>query len=103
MRSRTVLPLLLLAAGCVKSEPAKSPAADAAAAAPTPAVPDTTPLPTAAGSAQARSDAQKTPAPATPKRTVDTAKVETGGYDKAIKPRFKIDEKTGKIDTIRKP
>ncbi len=31
------------------------------------------------------------------------AKVETGDYDKAIRPKFKIDEKTGKIDTIRRP
>jgi len=30
-------------------------------------------------------------------------KVETGDYDKAIRPRFKIDEKTGKIDTIKRP
>jgi hypothetical protein len=31
------------------------------------------------------------------------AKAETGDYDKAIRPKFKIDEKTGKIDTIKRP
>jgi hypothetical protein len=31
------------------------------------------------------------------------AKTESGDYDKAIRPKFKIDEKTGKIDTIKRP
>lgn len=89
----------LLVACNGKTESAATPAADSAAVAPAPVVADST-APMAADSIATPaggSSATKTmsvPAP---------AKVETGDYDKAIRPKFKIDEKTGKIDTIKRP
>jgi hypothetical protein len=48
----------------------------------------------------------KLTADSTAKKAMSTPaakKVETGDYDRAIRPKFKIDEKTGKVDTIKRP
>lgn len=45
-------------------------------------------------------DSVKTPTPAAKS---PAPQKETGDYDRAIKPRFKIDEKTGKVDSIKRP
>jgi hypothetical protein len=37
------------------------------------------------------------------KARADSAKPAPKDYDRALKPRFKVDEKTGKIDTLRRP
>lgn len=84
---------------CGRSQDAAStPSADSTGVAP--AVTDSATLrasdtsakvPSAAKAAATGAAATKTAAP----------KTETGDYDQAIRPRFKIDEKTGKIDTIR--
>jgi ABC-type Zn uptake system ZnuABC Zn-binding protein ZnuA len=91
--------LMLLAACDGKTESAATPAVDSTAVAPAPVVVDSTV--TAAGDSAVKvagdSAAKKTMAAPAP------AKGETGDYDKAIRPRFKIDEKTGKIDTIKRP
>jgi hypothetical protein len=88
-----VVPAFALA-GCAGKQEAASPAADTTTVAPTvvdSAVPNAAPNP--ADSTTKPTGTTKTPAP----------KTETGDYDQAIKPRFKVDEKTGKIDTIKKP
>ena len=91
-------PALLTVAGCSgKTESAATPAVDSAAVAPVAtdsiakAAADS--LAKLAGDTAAKK-AMSVPAP---------AKAETGDYDKAIRPRFKINEKTGKIDTIKRP
>lgn len=91
-------PAFVLIAACNgKTESAATPAVDSAAVAP--AVVDS-------GAAAAADSFAKLSADSVPKKAMSTpvpAKVETGDYDKAIRPRFKIDEKTGKIDTIKRP
>lgn len=80
-----------------KTESAATPAVDSTAVAPT--VVDSAAAAAADSLAKLTGDsttkkAMSAPAP---------AKVETGDYDKAIRPKFKIDEKTGKVDTIKRP
>ena len=91
-------PALLTVAACNgKTESAATPAADSVAIAP--AALDS------AAAAAADSLAKLVGDPAVKKAmsTPVPGKVETGDYDKAIRPRFKINEKTGKIDTIKRP
>jgi len=109
MRTALALGAVVCLAACAKSGPAKTPTADSTAA-PTVATPVTDSTKAGAPAApKPAADSAKPAVPAAPaapaavKKATDAAKVETGGYDKAMKPRFKIDEKTGKIDTIRKP
>lgn len=93
-------PAFALIAACNgKTESAATPAVDSAAVAP--AAVDSGAVAAAAADSLAKlaadsasKKAMSAPAP---------AKVETGDYDKAIRPKFKIDEKTGKIDTIKRP
>ncbi|MBM3906524.1 MAG: hypothetical protein FJ363_00455 [Gemmatimonadetes bacterium] len=92
-----LLATVLLVAACGgKSDSAATPAADSTAVAPA-AVPDSTPAMDSA--AKPTADSAAAPAAAKPA----APKQETGDYDKAIRPRFKVDEKTGKIDTIKRP
>jgi multidrug efflux pump subunit AcrA (membrane-fusion protein) len=84
-----IVPALALAA-CAGKQQAATPAADTTAVAP--AVVDSA-APSPADSTAKPAATTKAPAP----------KTETGDYDQTIKPRFKVDEKTGKIDTIKKP
>lgn len=89
--------LTLLAACDGKTESAATPAVDSAAVAP---------APLDSGAAAVADSLARLSHDAAAKKTMSTpapAKVETGDYDKAIRPRFKIDEKTGKIDTIKRP
>ena len=96
-------PALLTVGGCNgKTDSASVPAVDSAAvdsAAVAPAVLDSAATAAADSLAKLVGDSAVKKAMSTPVPT----KVETGDYDKAIKPRFKIDEKTGKIDTIKRP
>ncbi|MBI5600735.1 MAG: hypothetical protein HY944_04115 [Gemmatimonadetes bacterium] len=72
----------------------------------TPAVDSTTVAPAVVDSSAAADSLAKPPADSVPKKAMSApapAKVETGDYDKAIRPKFKIDEKTGKVDTIKRP
>jgi hypothetical protein len=55
----------------------------------------------AAGDSAAKPAADSSTTKAGTKATAP--KQEAGDYDKAIRPRFKVDEKTGKIDTIKRP
>ena len=89
--------LLALAACGGKQESAATPATDSTAV--TPAVADSVKPAVADTGAKApgAGTSAKPPAKAV------APKVETGDYDQAIRPRFKVNEKTGKIDTIRKP
>jgi hypothetical protein len=119
-----VVPLMALSAACGgKTQSAGAPAADSASSNPAA-------VPARDGAAKPASDsaavvpkaaAPVTPAaPAAPSRSATSAtsvtsvksvtpagkaagKVETGDYDKALPPKFIIDEKTGKIDTIKRP
>lgn len=89
--------LVMLVACDGKTESAATPAVDSAAVAP--AVVDSS-------AAAAADSLAKQPADSVPKKAMSApapAKVETGDYDKALRPKFKIDDKTGKIDTIRRP
>ena len=80
---------------------AATPAADSTAVAPAPAIADSaSPSATDSGATATADSAKGAVAPAAKPAA---PKVETGDYDKTMRPRFKIDEKTGKIDTIRKP
>lgn len=47
--------------------------------------------------------AAKAAVPSTKPAPKPAAKPETGDHDIAIRPKFRIDEKTGKIDTIKRP
>ena len=91
-------PVFVLIAACTgKTESAATPAVDSTAVAP--AVVDSS-------AAAAADSLAKQPADSVAKKAMAApapAKVETGDYDKAIRPKFKIDEKTGKIDTIKRP
>ena len=79
-----------------KTDSAATPAADSTSVAPA-AAPDSAPAVDSAAKPAADSAATPNAAkPAAPKQ-------ETGDYDKAMRPRFKVDEKTGKIDTIKRP
>jgi hypothetical protein len=42
-------------------------------------------------------------APATAVKKPDSAKVEKGDYDRAGRPKFRVDEKTGAITPIKRP
>ncbi|MFA6164973.1 MAG: hypothetical protein WC700_00010 [Gemmatimonadaceae bacterium] len=93
---------VMLVACSGKTESAATPAVDSAAvdsAARAAAATDS--IAKAAGDSLAKlvGDSATKKAMATPV----PAKKETGDYDKAIRPKFKIDEKTGKIDTIKRP
>jgi hypothetical protein len=94
---------MMLAACDGKPESAATPAVDSTAVVPAPldsgAAVAADSLAAPAGDSAATSTRPATP----PMSTPAPAKVETGDYDKAIRPRFKIDEKTGKIDTIKRP
>jgi len=88
--------VLALSAACSGKPQAGAPGVDS-----TPPAPAALPASPAADSvAKAAADsAAKSMAPA----ARPAGKAETGDYDKAIRPKFRIDEKTGKIDTIRRP
>lgn len=95
-------PALALAACNGKRESAASPAADSTAAPSAPALADSTAKP--AGDSVAKPSGNAAPAkPVTPAAKPAAGKAETTDYDQAIRPKFKIDEKTGKIDTIKRP
>jgi hypothetical protein len=88
----------LLAACSGKTDSAATPAVDSTAVAPA-AVIDS-------GAAAAADSLAKQSADSAAKKAMSAPvakKVETGDYDKAIRPKFKIDEKTGKVDTIKRP
>lgn len=85
-------------AACAGKQDAATPAADSTAVAPT--VVDSAMAAPVDSTAKSTADTAAKPAAAT---KATTPKQETGGYDQPIKPRFKIDEKTGKVDTIKKP
>lgn len=88
---------VLLAACDGKTESAATPAVDSAAVAP--AAIDS-------GAAAAADSLAKLVGDSAAKKAMSApapAKAETGDYDKALRPKFKIDEKTGKIDTIKRP
>lgn len=87
-------PVLVLAACGGKTDSASMPAPDSTAA---PVVDSVTPPDSV------RPDTAKAAAPAAAPATKPAAKAETGDHDIAIKPKFKIDEKSGKIDTIKRP
>lgn len=101
MKLRSMIALapafVLLAACNGKTESAATPAADSAGV--VPAAVDSAAAAAADTLAKLVGDSATKKAMATPVPT----KVETGDYDKAIRPKFKIDEKTGKIDTIKRP
>lgn len=93
-----LVPAFAMLAACNgKTESAATPAVDSAAV--TPAAVDSAAAAAADSLAKLVGDSAVKKAMSTPV----PGKVETGDYDKAIRPRFKIDEKTGKIDTIRRP
>ncbi|MBA4073125.1 MAG: hypothetical protein C0497_15065 [Gemmatimonas sp.] len=102
-------PAFIVLGACeAKTESAATPAVDSAAvhsAAVAPAPLDSGAVAAADSLATLVRDSAARPAmPAKPTMSVPApAKVETGDYDKAIRPKFKIDEKTGKIDTIKRP
>jgi len=94
----SLAPALVLLAACNgKSNSAATPAADSAAVAP--AAVDSSASAAADSLGKPAGDSAAKPTMSTPA----PAKAETGDYDKAIRPKFKIDEKTGKIDTIKRP
>lgn len=92
--SWVVVPAFVLAACAGKPESA-TPAADTTAVVPPAAAP-------AAVDSAAPTSADSTIKP-TATTKASAPKVEAGDYDQAIKPRFRINEKTGKIDTIKRP
>lgn len=93
-----VAPVVALIAACNgKTESAATPAVDSVAVAP--AAVDSSAAAAADSLAKLAADSASKKAMSAPA----PAKVETGDYDKAIRPKFKIDEKTGKIDTIKRP
>lgn len=93
-------PALVMFAACdAKTESAATPAVDSTAVAPAPVVADSTAAAAADSVAKPVGASTAKPAMSAPA----PAKVETGDYDKAIRPKFKIDEKTGKIDPIKRP
>jgi hypothetical protein len=97
-----LVPAFVSLVGCSgKSKSAEMPAADSAAVDSAAMAAATDSIAKAAGDSLANlvGDSATKKAMATPV----PAKTETGDYDKAIRPKFKIDEKTGKIDTIRRP
>lgn len=99
--SRALIAVVTLAAVAACAKPQN----DAAAAADTTKAPVAAPAADttkpAADSVKPAADSAK---PAAPKpAATPAAKAETGDHDKFVKPKFKIDENTGKIDTIRKP
>ncbi len=90
-------PVLVLAACGGKTDSASMPAPDSAAASTAAPVVDSVTPPDSV-----RPDTAKA-APAAAPATKPAAKAETGDHDIAVKPKFKIDEKSGKIDTIKRP
>lgn len=96
--NRPSLVLLALVAACNgKPQAASTPAADSIPAAPAAA---------AAADTNAKAVVDSAAKPGTPAANPaakPAQKQETGDRDIAIKPKFKIDEKTGKIDTIKRP
>ncbi|MDP1860434.1 MAG: hypothetical protein Q8K82_17280 [Gemmatimonadaceae bacterium] len=93
-----LVPAFVMLAGCDgKTESAATPSVDSASV--VPAAVDSAAAAAADTLAKLVGDSATKKAMSTPV----PAKVETGDYDKAIRPKFKIDEKTGKIDTIKKP
>ncbi len=92
-------PAFALTACGGKQNAAATPGVDTSAVAPAATAADS--VTSAADTGVKAADSAAKAAAAAPKATAP--KVEKGDYDQATKPRFKIDEKTGKIDTIRKP
>jgi hypothetical protein len=90
--------VLVLAACGGKTDSASMPAPDSTAAPMAAPVVDSVTPPDSV-----RPDTAKAAAPAAAPATKPAAKAETGDHDIAIKPKFKIDEKSGKIDTIKRP
>ncbi len=113
MRTSTALcaPVIAVVMACAKTESAKTPAADSTAApalapvsAPAPVDSVAKPsAPSAAGTPTGTTMPSTVAKPAAPAATPTPAKLETGDYDKATRPKFRINEKTGKVDTIKKP
>ena len=110
-----ITPALVVFTACSGSKPAGGANVAADSNPPAPAVtPAVTPAaPAAADSSPVRKPATApagAPAPntqAAPAAAASAAKPvgkpETGDHDIALKPKFRIDEKTGKIDTIKRP
>ncbi len=92
-------PLCLALAACGGSKPQRDakaiPDSTMVTPAPEPTVKADTTMPTAAKSAA--------PATRPAATTSGLTKKDSAGFDRAIKAKFKIDEKTGKIDTIKRP
>lgn len=92
---------LLFAAACAGGT--KVPAADTSAAAvPAPAAV----IPAADSTKPAADTSAKTTAPVAAPVTAkptDAKAAAPGDYDRAIKPKFSIDEKTGKVTPIKRP
>ncbi|MHB1070895.1 MAG: hypothetical protein ACYC1W_13650 [Gemmatimonadaceae bacterium] len=105
MKTRFVVslaPAFVLLVSCSgTSKSAATPATDSAAVDSAAAAAATDSIAKAAGDSLAKlvGDSATKKAMATPV----PAKTETGDYDKANRPRFNIDEKTGKIDTNKRP
>ncbi|MDQ8153017.1 MAG: hypothetical protein P3B98_00020 [Gemmatimonadota bacterium] len=95
---KLLAPVLMLAACGGNKESAATPAVDSTAAPATESPVAAPPVDTAVAP-----DSAKAAAPTVAPAAKPAAKAETGDHDIAIKPRFKIDEKTGKIDTIKRP
>lgn len=100
--------IILAAAACLaacggKPQADATPAADTTAKAPAATAMDSTAKPAADTAKPAAPEAKPAAPDAKAAAKPAAAKAETGDHDKFIKPKFKIDEKTGKIDTIRKP
>ncbi|MCX5760619.1 MAG: hypothetical protein NTW72_03800 [Gemmatimonadetes bacterium] len=92
---------LLFAAACAGGT--KAPAADTSvAAAPAPAAA----MPAADSTKPAADTSVKTTAPSVAPaaaKPTDAKAAAPGDYDRAIKPKFTIDEKTGKVTPIKRP
>jgi len=117
-QSRVLLaPALALCAACGgKTQSAAMPAVDSNPPAPvaTPAAAASTPTmslpaaPTAAGASRVGTAGRASAPGASPAKPTTPAMKNADsssapGYDRAIKPKFKIDEKTGKIEVIKRP
>ncbi len=95
-RSLAVLaPVIAFVAACGgKSQSASPPAADTTTPPPAPAIDSV--------AKRAADSASKPAVPQAPKAK-PAGKPEMGDHDVAIRPKFKIDEKTGKVDPIKRP
>ncbi len=91
----------LAAVACGGKPQASTPAPDSAAApAPAAAAPITPAAATARDTTKKAAADSTTPASAAMK---SPAKEEKGDYDRILRPKFKVDEKTGKVTPIKRP